>query len=399
MAVPEVREEVLREVVERLAPIDRAPCSPGEREAAEWIAARLEKTGAEVALEGEPGWGTFPPTIVGLGVAATAAALLTSRGRRASGGALAALTLAGLVDEIQNGPRILRRLVRRRRTTTNVVASLGDRGAPRTLVVLAHHDAAQAGVIFDQRLWQALYERFPERVGRAKRQVPLWWPGLAPPLLTLAAALTARRGLARAALVPAVLGTAAVADIMRHATVPGANDNLSGVAALVALAEMLAERPIDGLRVLLVSCGSEEALQDGVRGFVRSHAHELEVGRTWFVVVDTIGSPHLVMVEGEGPVWHEEYPGPEFRDLVERRAVALGIPLERGIRTRASTDGIIPSRAGHPVATLVSLMPWRQPGNYHQMSDVPENVEYGSVANAARLTCAVAESLAEGAAE
>ncbi len=34
-------EPVLREVVETLAAIDRTPCSAGERESAEWLAARL----------------------------------------------------------------------------------------------------------------------------------------------------------------------------------------------------------------------------------------------------------------------------------------------------------------------------------------------------------------------
>ena len=34
-------EATLREVVEALAPIERAPCSPGEREAAEWLAEQI----------------------------------------------------------------------------------------------------------------------------------------------------------------------------------------------------------------------------------------------------------------------------------------------------------------------------------------------------------------------
>ncbi|HEV2924715.1 MAG TPA: hypothetical protein VGW98_11810, partial [Solirubrobacteraceae bacterium] len=50
---------VLREVVETLAPIDRTPCSAGERQAAEWLAARMGAVaGVEVALEDEPSWGT-----------------------------------------------------------------------------------------------------------------------------------------------------------------------------------------------------------------------------------------------------------------------------------------------------------------------------------------------------
>ncbi|MBA3809797.1 MAG: hypothetical protein H0X28_15600, partial [Solirubrobacterales bacterium] len=56
-------EGILREVVERLAPLERTPCSPGEREAADWLAARMRTVaGVEVALEDEPSWGTFPPT-------------------------------------------------------------------------------------------------------------------------------------------------------------------------------------------------------------------------------------------------------------------------------------------------------------------------------------------------
>ena len=68
------------------------------------------------------------------------------------------LSVAGIVDEAQNGPRIVRRLVRRERKTVNVVARAGDPGAERTLVVLAHHDAAQTGALFDQTLQRKAYD-------------------------------------------------------------------------------------------------------------------------------------------------------------------------------------------------------------------------------------------------
>ena len=69
----------------------------------------------------------------------------------------------------------------------------------------------------------------------------------------------------------------------RNETVPGASDNLSGVAALVGLAELVAERPIGGLRLLLVSCGAEETLQDGIRAFVARYRGELDATSTRFV--------------------------------------------------------------------------------------------------------------------
>src|SRR6266508_1039493 len=86
-------------------------------------------------------------------------------------------------------------------------------------------------------------------------------------------------------------------DIGRRPAVPGANDNLSGVAALAALARALRDRPLEGLRVLLVSAGAEEALQEGIRGFARAHFPRLPRGSTWFVNLDTIGSGRLVLLE------------------------------------------------------------------------------------------------------
>jgi Peptidase family M28 len=389
-------ESVLHEVVETLAALDRTPCSPGERQAAEWLAERLRAVDrVQVALEDEPSWGTFPPTATGLGLLGMLGAALVLRERRMTGALLAAATFAGILDEAQNGPRILRRLVRRRRTTVNVIARAGEEQAQRdTLVVLAHHDAPQTGMLFDQTLQRRLYELAPQLLARAKKPLPQWWLGLAGPLCTIAGALARRRRLARAGLALGALGGALVADVWRSQTVQGANDNLSGVAALVALAEMLRERPIPGMRVLLVSCGAEETLQDGVRAFLTRHRHELEPGRTSFINLDTVGSPHLVMLEGEGPVWMEDYSGPWLRDLLATQAQLLEVDLERGFRARASTDSVIPSRAGYPIATLVSVTDWRSPANYHLPSDIPANLDYATVADATRLVYGVAEALA-----
>ncbi|MEA2214506.1 MAG: hypothetical protein QOK19_67, partial [Solirubrobacteraceae bacterium] len=115
---------------------------------------------------------------------------------------------------------------------------------------------------------------------------------------------------------------------------------------------------------------------------------------TTFLNLDTIGSPHLIMLEGEGPIWMERYAGPWLRDLVADTAERLEIPLERGFLARSSTDSVIPSRAGYPTATLVSITDWRSPANYHLPTDVPENLDYGTVADATRLVHEVLRALA-----
>ena len=394
-ARPTADDRTLREAVEGLARLDRTPCSAGELEAARWIAARFRGAGiGEVAEEQEPSWGTFVPQITGLGALGVAAALLAVRGRRLAATCCAVLAAAGIVDEAQNGPRLLRRAVRRRRSTLNVVARMGDPRAERTLVVHAHHDAAQTGRFYDQSLMIALHRRRPQLTARLKRQLPQWWLGLLAPLGALATNVLRRRSPALLGGLLGSLAVAAAADIWRSPTVPGANDNLSGVAALLALAEMVGEHPLGDLRLLLVSCGAEETLQDGIRAFVASHRDELDPQRTWFLNLDGVGSPNLLMLEGEGPIWMEEHTGPDFRDLIAELAGERGIELERGLHARASTDTVIPSRAGYPSAFIGSITDWRLPANYHLMSDTPENLDYGAVARATELAYGVGARLA-----
>ena len=110
---------------------------------------------------------------------------------------------------------------------------------------------------------------------------------------------------------------------------------------------------------------------------------------------DSVGSPHLAMLEGEGPLWMEIYKGEWFRDLIERVARDQGIPLERGLTARSSTDSVISSRAGLPTTCLVSLTDFRTLANYHLPSDTAENLDYGTVAAAARLGEAITRELAE----
>ena len=125
-----------------------------------------------------------------------------------------------------------------------MVAELGDPEAERTVVAIAHHDAAHGGLAFDQTLQRKLVDWFPGVIERIDTAIPVWWGVAAGPALAALGAATRRRGLAAAGAALSAVSTAAFKDIARHPVVPGANDNLSGVAALVALAEAFRERPV-----------------------------------------------------------------------------------------------------------------------------------------------------------
>jgi hypothetical protein len=391
---PDAVLTTLREVVERLAPLDRRAGTEAEHETAAWLADRLTAGGAAAEVEEEEfrdGYARLLAALTALGVAAGGAAL-GRRTRRA--GLLGGVLAAGLIaDDVSNGLRPFRRAVAARKTTWNVVAEAGDAAAERTLVVLAHHDAAPTGRIFDQGVQRWFGETFPGIVERMDTSFPLWWPVVGSPVLVALGAASGRRGLAATGLSGCALATAAFLDIARSPVVPGANDNLSAVAAIVALAEALRERPVEGVRVLLVSCGAEEVLQGGVYGFARRHLARLDRERTWVLNLDTLGSPELILIEGEGPLVMEDYFDRGFRDLVARAAAGAGVPMRRGMRARSSTDAVVPARRGFPTATVASWNRYKSLSNYHLMSDTPDNLDYGSVAGAVALCEAVVREL------
>ena len=388
----------LREVVERLAVIPRLPASAGERKAAGLIRGMLESRGCASAVEEVPAYRSYAWPIGGLCALSAAGALLAGRGgraRRAAGALSGALAALGIADDITGSRMVWRQTLMRPGIATNVVALTGDQRAARTLVVLAHHDAAPSGIVFRQDLQRWLARRHPALLKRMDRNPPLWWLVVAgPALVSLGCALDST-ALRRAGLTSSLLSLAAMADIGARSAVPGANDNLSGVAVLVALAEAFRDRPLRGLRVLLVSAGAEEALQEGIRAFAADHFAALPTDRTWFVNVDTVGSGRLVLLEGEGPLRIHDYDN-AFKDLVAGCAVAQGIPLLRGLRSHNSTDGAVPNRYGYPVATLVSVDEHKLIPHYHLDSDTPDHVDYDCVAATVRLVESVARTLSPG---
>ncbi len=388
-------EPTLREVVEALAPLERRAGSDGEQQAARWIAERLEAAGCEVQVDEEQfhdGYAKVIGALAAIGAGAGVAAQVRPL-RRLAALAAGAVT-AAIADDISNGPRLFRHATTPPIPTWNVVGTCGDESAERTLVVMGHHDAAPTGAIFDERAQAWLGETFPGVIERFDTSIPLWWPMLAAPATVAIGAARRNARVIRAGTLACLLGVAVFKDIERSPIVPGANDNLTAVAVLVALAERLRAEPVEGLRVVLASCGAEEVLQGGIYGFCERHLKRYHRDRTWVLNLDTVGSPKLIMLEGEGTIVMEDYFDRTFRDLVARAADQAGAPLRRGMRSRSSTDSVVPSRLGYPIATLASTDRYKALSNYHQMTDTPENLDYTTVEHALTVTEAVARELA-----
>ena len=72
----------------------------------------------------------------------------------------------------------------------------------------------------------------------------------------------------------------------------------------------------------------------------------------------------------------------------------LGIWTWPNLRFRNATDALISLKAGYPTVALGSVDKYKAPTNYHWPTDVPENVDYSTVADCARLCRRAIERLA-----
>jgi hypothetical protein len=368
----------LRATVEHLASFDRPSASEGERRAADWIRGEFEGLGVPARVEEESAVGSMP---LPLGLLSAAGVLAGLGGRRTAPLGLAAA--AGIVDDVSGGPHLFRRLLRHR-STWNVTATAGDPEAEDTIVFVAHHDAANGGLIFRPELTRLVADAFPAWYERQTTSPQVMRLVAAGPALAALGALSGVRPLRQLGLVLAAGSALAFFDIGTRTVVPGANDNLTAVAVLLELARLLRDDPVRGVRVLLVSTGSEESFMEGMRGWVRRHGPGLDPARTRVVVLETLGSPELILLEGEGMIWMNDYDA-EVRDFVAAAAEAAGEPLRRGLRLGFATDALTALRGGLRAATLASCDEYKLPVNYHSQRDIPRNVNYETVAAATRV--------------
>jgi Peptidase family M28 len=386
-----------RAALQALAEIERGSASDGEERAARLLATMFAELDLEPKLESERAVGGFWQS-TGLAAATAAVAGWIGGGsrspglrRRAISFGLAAAATGAMVDDVDNGAHLLRRLLPKRRTT-NVLSWAGDPSATETIVIVAHHDAAHTGLLFHPGLVPVIAKRFPDWYAKQNTSVQTGQLLSAGPLLVTLGALSGWRPLRRLGIVWSTVTAALLADVARSPVVCGANDNLSAVAVLLDVARRLRNRPVRGVRVLLLSTGSEESFMEGMRGFVRRHRDELDPATTRVIALECVGSPHLMLMEGEGMLVMRDH-DERLREEIQAAADRAGIGLWRGLRLGAGgTDALPALRAGYRAACIAACTELKTPANYHWPSDVPENLDWNTI----DATGDVLESLIRG---
>src|SRR3712207_3533820 len=150
-----------------------------------------------------------------MGLFCFAAAVAGLTGRRVLGFLAGAFSALGVWDEAGLWRGHWTRALLPKRSTSNVVARAGDPDAERTVLLVAHHDAAHTGLAFDFTLVRWYARRFPERVERGRS-----WPGtiklvFAAPILVAVGSLLGSQRLRRLGTFLSLGGAATFADIGR----------------------------------------------------------------------------------------------------------------------------------------------------------------------------------------
>ena len=178
-------------------------------------------------------------------------------------------------------------------------------------------------------------------------------------------------------------------DIALSEVVPGANDNASGVATVLRLAERYSGR-LEHFDVWVVFPGAEEGLLLGMREWIRKHRRELDRERTVFLNVDIAGNGTVRWIEKEGFVLALRY-HPTLVQMCEE--IAEEGAQARGMISRHATDALAARSAGFPAITITARNALDYAPHYHQPTDTPDRIDLESLERTYAFCCALLERL------
>lgn len=167
----------------------------------------------------------------------------------------------------------------------------------------------------------------------------------------------------------------------------GANDNASGVAALLALADAFSREAPPRRTLVFLSTGSEEVSYDGSRAYLRDPPADLPRASTVYAInLDMVGSYAWSELVYALNAW----PSSPGRAALE--AVQGGTTLSVDTRYEADSSDL----ESFCAVSIPGLMLWTEDPYYHTPCDIPAHIDYLGMAAIASLTGAMVRELADG---
>jgi hypothetical protein len=350
----------------------RGSTTPEERRAAAYVRDRLQDAG--LVPQWEPfrapvsGWRPFALAAL-FGLVSVALVAFGGRAGALGGAAVMALATASVFLEMYFRPNPLRALVARGESQ-NVWARVPAAGpATRRVLLVGHLDTHRTPWVFTS----------PARLAAFRVVTTVGIAGFVLGTLLFAAIglldLAAWRGLAWA-LAP-VYGVVLALTAQPDGTpfTHGANDNASGAAVVLSLAEALAQAPLARTEVWALGSGCEEVGSYGAQAF--ADAHRAELPGLVAISIDNVGGAGagVCYTSVEGMVFPLR-PSPELFGLAERiRSERPELNAYSRPYTTLHTDATALMVRGVPSLSFVGLTPdgvipdWHQVGDRYERGD------------------------------
>lgn len=377
------------ESVRRLCSFEgRRAGTDAERRAAGWLAERLRGIGRRAEIEPtyvQPRWALVHAAHCLLALVGSLVAIELPP----VGFAIVLLSAFSMYLDLNGRFYLLRRLFFRR-ASQNVVSPGSRPDAAGRLVLFANYDVAQIGAAYRpsyRRRAAALARLVPVPFSPAR--LVFWSIAALLPVIGVRMAGVEESWVSILQLPPTLVLLVAIfllVDTELSPVTPGANVNASGVATVLSLAEELERESPQELDIWVVFPGAGETLDEGMRGFVRSHRDELERERTWFVELDGVGDGDVRFVVSQGRVVSFGMAS-RLTELCaaiaeadrEQENLYRAEPLESGF-----SSGSLPAvLAKYPATTITCLRPGElAPAGYRTTADVPEALDPEAMARA-----------------
>jgi len=383
----------------------RGPTKPGEKQAAEYLASRMKEIGLETTVEPykiSPHyyWVYFTHTL--LAILAGVATIWT---RPAWIPWLMAAVLAFITvsfwGDLTTKFHLIRNIIPRY-PSQNVVGVIPNEKAKRRIIVSAHIDAAKVGsLVFNPDLDEKVAKFYKEKFDSTPNvMMPILLSMVGLLVVAVVRAIVPSgvamwtvtwivQGICTAGLLVALVS---FFDIGIGVYVPGACDNLSGIAGCMSICERVLAEPLANSELEFVGFGCEESIMMGAVQYMKKHARELDKENTYFINLESIGYGTVRYGTSEGFVRVRPYSS----ELV---GIARGLKESGGFdeigtyEVRLGTDAMVPLVRGFKAITIFGFNENNFVPNYHTPQDTPENMDIRVTERARDLAMAMIREL------
>lgn len=370
-----IREDLLKLAVE-IGP--RGACTAAEGRAARFIRKRFEERGLETRTQEFFCINTYSYLyMIYLAVAVACAFLSYWLWFVYFAAPLALLTVVLFALDLETFPVVSRLLPHR--LSRNVIGEIPSESGKVGLVVVAHYDSARAALSFHPKLVKNFRLSFSMMIGGVFAVAALTLTNFVLKLATgdtnlwvWIATIVAGTYL----LVPFVL--------MAHRErsmdyTPGANDNASGVAAMLALMDKMSEDESRLGGVMFVATGAEEVGTAGMLEFLKSDGKRLE--DALFVNLDNLGSGHLCYIDEEGMLFPHGS-DPVLLWLSDKVIEKKRFPVWRSGYRLLSTDATPALARGYRAMSVMAFDDDGMLPNWHWETDTVDNIDMSNIETA-----------------